>query len=89
MAFARIIGAGANQREFTISKADATVNWLNTKLRNCVNICTVLTLGSLTMLRFLDKWMHNFSKPRKANRKLTKRENNNEKTHKKDLQDSS
>lgn len=46
LAFARITGAGANQREFTRSKADATVNWLNTKLRKCVNICTVLAWGS-------------------------------------------
>ena len=30
LVFARVAGAGANQREFAISKADATVNWLNT-----------------------------------------------------------
>lgn len=83
LAFARIIGTGANQREFTISKADATVNWLNIKLRKYVNICTVLALGSSTMLRLLDKWMHKFSKPTKANIKLAERENNNEKAHRK------
>lgn len=30
LAFTKIAEAIANQREFTISKADATVNWLNT-----------------------------------------------------------
>lgn len=28
--FTRIAGAGENQREYATSKADATVNWLNT-----------------------------------------------------------
>lgn len=30
LGFARIGGAGANQRESIIPKADVTVNWLNT-----------------------------------------------------------
>lgn len=42
LVFTRIVGASANQREFAISKADATVNWLNTfELRKCANICIV------------------------------------------------
>lgn len=44
LAFTRIAGAGANQREFATSKADATVNWLN-KLRKCANICIVWLWG--------------------------------------------
>lgn len=87
LTFAKIAD-GVNQREFTISKADATIKWFNTLSWENVQTFVQSGFGDLNNVKItiLVKWIHDFSRPIKANRTWAERENNKDLASK-DLRD--